>query len=52
MQTLATQEKYHIRAIQLIGRAKREQGNEQLTPLQIVQWLVINNHAYTRCSSF
>jgi len=50
MRTLATQEKYHIRAVQLIFRAKKELENEQLTPPQIAQWLVINNHAYSKAT--
>lgn len=44
MPTLATQKKYHIRAVQLIFRAKKEQENEQLNALQIAEWLMTNKH--------
>jgi len=46
MQSVATQKKYQIRAVQLIAQAKKEQGTQQLTAHQIALWLIANNQKH------
>jgi integrase len=44
----STQEKYQIRAFQLIARAKKESGQVQLTATQIAHWLIDKKDGYSK----